>query len=313
MSILISRKSSISTICISTMSNNTSNAESALSTSPLNSTPPPNPKKRRCELSNAQKAEIQKYFFDDSNNKPSQKEIIQWFEEKHYHKLTQSQVSKILSDQYIHLDDNKWMNKGKNRQANYPDLEAALHHWEITANNSGSLTVTGEILQQMAAKLWQQLPQYSNLEPPKFSTGWLGGFKARHNIKRRKKHGEAATVNKIQMEEDLKEIREICDLYTLKDIFNMDETALNYKASPDSSLSSQSISGGKIKKDRITVNFCYNADGSQKMDPWFIGTAKNPRSFGTGKNHIEVHNLGLVWRFNKKAWMTGILFQEYLR
>ena len=165
----------------------------------------------------------------------------------------------------------------------------------------------------MAAKLCQQLPRYSNLQPPKFSSGWLVGFKARHNIKRRKKHGEAAQVDKEQMEEDLKEIREVCDLYPLQDIFNMDETALNYKASPDTSLSSELIPGGKINKERITANFCCNADGSQKMQPWFIGTAKNPRSFGTGKNHIEVHNLGLVWRFNKKAWMTGIIFREYLR
>jgi DDE superfamily endonuclease len=49
------------------------------------------------------------------------------------------------------------------------------------------------------------------------------------------------------------------------------------------------------------------------MEPWFIGTAENPRSFGTGKNRIEVHNLGLVWRYNKKAWMTGKIFREYLR
>jgi DDE superfamily endonuclease len=115
------------------------------------------------------------------------------------------------------------------------------------------------------------------------------------------------------MEEDLKKIREICDLYPLPDIFNMDETSLNYKASPESSLSSQPIPGGKMNKERITANLCCNADGSQKMDPWFIGSAKNPRSFGTGKNHIEVHNLGLVWRYNKKAWMTGNIFREYIR
>ena len=115
------------------------------------------------------------------------------------------------------------------------------------------------------------------------------------------------------MEEGLKEIREICTLYPLRDIFNMDETALNYKASPETSLSSELIPGGKINKERITANFCCNADGSQKMKPWFIDTAKNPRSFGTGKNYIEVHNLGLVWRFNKKAWMTRIIFREYLR
>jgi Tc5 transposase DNA-binding domain len=114
----------------------------------------------------------------------------------------------------------------------------------------------------MAAKLWQILPQYSTLEPPKFSTGWLVGFKARHNIKRRKRHGKAAQVNKEQMEEGLKKIREICTLYPLRDIFNMDETTLNYKASPETSLSSKLIPGGKINKKKITTNFCYNADGN---------------------------------------------------
>jgi hypothetical protein len=40
----------------------------------------------------------------------------------------------------------------------------------------------------------------------------------------------------VQLEHDLAEIRDICKLYPLQDIFNMDETALNYKASPESSL-----------------------------------------------------------------------------
>jgi Fission yeast centromere protein N-terminal domain len=128
--------------------------------------PPPKSKKRRRELSNAQRAEIRRYFYDNSDSKPTQKQLILWFEEKHYHALTQSQVSKILSDQYAYLDDDKWVDKEKNIQADYPDLEAALYQWEIAANSSGRLTITGDILQQMAARLWHRLPQYSNLEPP---------------------------------------------------------------------------------------------------------------------------------------------------
>jgi hypothetical protein len=83
----------------------------------------------------------------------------------------------------------------------------------------------------------------------------LAGFKTRHNIKRRKKHCQAAEVDKMQMELDLAEIRDICDLYQTPDIFNMDETALNYKASPDSSLSSEVVPGGTLKKERKTIYF----------------------------------------------------------
>src|SRR6266480_3553780 len=114
----------------------------------------------------------------------------------------------------------------------------------------------------MAARFWLKLPQYSSLEPPKFSIGWLAGFKARHNIKRRKKHGQVAEVDKMQMELDLAEIRDICDLYQMADIFNMDEIALNYRASPDNSLSFEVVPGSKLKKERITICFCYNADGT---------------------------------------------------
>jgi hypothetical protein len=89
---------------------------------------PPKSKKRRRELSNAQRAEIRTYF-DQSDPKPTQNQLILWFEQKHYHTLTQSQVSKILSDQYAHLDDNKWINKEKNIKADYPDLEEALYQW----------------------------------------------------------------------------------------------------------------------------------------------------------------------------------------
>lgn len=41
-----------------------------------------------------------------------------------------------------------------------------------------------DILKEMAATLWQKLQQYAGQEVPRFLTGWLDGFKARHNIKK---------------------------------------------------------------------------------------------------------------------------------
>ena len=108
------------------MSDSIPNTNSTLSTSLPSPISAPKSKKRRRELSNAQRAEIRKYFYDDSNNKPSQKQVIQWFEEKHYHKLTLSQFSKILSNQYAYLDDDKWLDKRKNIQADYPNLETLM-------------------------------------------------------------------------------------------------------------------------------------------------------------------------------------------
>jgi hypothetical protein len=51
---------------------------------------PPKTKKRRRELTNAERVEIRQFFNDESHTKPSQKEVIQWFEKEHYYTLTQS-------------------------------------------------------------------------------------------------------------------------------------------------------------------------------------------------------------------------------
>lgn len=64
----------------------------------------------------------------------------------------------------------------------------------------------------------------------------------------------------------------------------------------------------KKDKTRLSVALCTNADGSEKLEPFFIGHYLKPRAFQK-KSGSE---LGLYYRANSKAWMTGILFQEWL-
>jgi DDE superfamily endonuclease len=88
----------------------------------------------------------------------------------------------------------------------------------------------------------------------------------------------------------------------------MDETGLCYSLAPDRTIARQQIEGAKKDKTRITIALATNADGSEKLEPLFIGRAKSPCSFKrqTGEQ------LGFFYRYNKKAWMTGLLFQEWL-
>ena len=86
----------------------------------------------------------------------------------------------------------------------------------------------------------------------------------------------------------------------------MDESALFWKMSPDAILAISSSSGVKRDKARITINLYCNVTGEEKLPPWFIGKAINSWCFG--RQGVRADNLDMVWRNNKKGWMTGVIF-----
>ena len=49
------------------------------------------------------------------------------------------------------------------------------------------------------------------------------------------------------------------------DIYNTDETYVNYRTQPTRTLASQPRSGIKLAKDRVTAVLCVNAPGSHKL------------------------------------------------
>jgi hypothetical protein len=90
----------------------------------------------------------------------------------------------------------------------------------------------------------------------------------------------------------------------------MDETGLFWKLLPDRTLASEQLLGGKLRKERISVVFCCNASGTYKLDPWFIHKRLKPRCFGY--QGIKIQTLLLEWRANKKAWIIGKIFKDFL-
>jgi hypothetical protein len=68
------------------------------------------------------------------------------------------------------------------------------------------------------------------------------------------------------------------------------------------------MSGKKRSKLRITVALACNADGSEKLPPFFIGKSQKPRCFRGKKPEA----LGLHYRNNQKSWMTAVLFEEFV-
>jgi hypothetical protein len=202
--------------------------------------------------------------------------------------------------------------KGKIRSSrgDWPDLDHALFEWQQRMEQKKAI-ITGEILKTKARELWAALPQFDDIEEPKWSNGWLEGFKKRFKIKEYVQHGEAgsAAIDNPDNIAQMEELRRLCTQYELRDILNMDETGLNWKRTPDRTLATKSHSGTKKSKDRITIALTSNADGSEKFTAWVIGKSENPRSF----SKVNCKNLRIIYRFNKSKWMTGLICEEYLR
>jgi hypothetical protein len=75
------------------------------------------------------------------------------------------------------------------------------------------------------------------------SNGWVQSFKQRHVFSWRKIHGESGDAQMQNIEEKLVHIRERIAAYTLKDIFNFDETALQPSLAPDATIARYQIEG----------------------------------------------------------------------
>ena len=78
-------------------------------------------------------------------------------------------------------------------------------------------------------------------------------------------------------------LRELVGQYSLRDVFNFDESALFYRLPPNKTLAKVKRYGKKSEKDRITVAMCCNMTGTEKMDLVVIGKSKQPRSLRKAK------------------------------
>lgn len=98
--------------------------------------------------------------------------------------------------------------------------------------------------------------------------------------------------------------------YSPRNIFNADETGIFFRALPNKTLTlkHEKCTGGKLSKERLTILHCVNLAG-EKEKLLVIGKTKKPRAF----KNINVSDLPVFWRSNKKAWMTCTIMEEWLK
>jgi hypothetical protein len=215
----------------------------------------------------------------------------------------QSTISDILKrkNQFTDMSQGELQLK-RRRTVQHPQLDEALANWVLQCEHNG-VRLTGHLICIKAKKFATDLEISEDL--PNFSQVWLEKFQQRHGFRSIQAHGESGSADNAAIELALPQILKTTDKYALRDIFNMDETGLFYCMSPDRTIASQQIEGAKKDKIRLTVALTCNADGSEKPMLFFLGHANKPRCFQKKSGE----DLGFFYRSNKKAWMTGLLFQ----
>ncbi|KIM60149.1 hypothetical protein SCLCIDRAFT_124876 [Scleroderma citrinum Foug A] len=138
--------------------------------------------------------------------------------------------------------------------------------------------------------------------------GWLHLFCKTYKIQEHQWHGEAGSVDLAAVGVEQQRCQKIMVGFAPQDHFNFDETALFPYAPPDRGLATRQLSGKKKEKIHITIGLACNADGTEKLEPIFIGKSSKPRCF----KKYTPEQCGFYYRNNKKAWMTSSIFEEYV-
>jgi hypothetical protein len=120
------------------------------------------------------------------------------------------------------------------RKAQYPELESKLISF-ITDMEKQNFSVNSLSLRlQAEAYCRRHIDLLNGHEIPQFSNGWLDNLMRRNGLKCRIMNGEAGSVDTTSdyILTEIDRIRGVITKYSLKDVFNFDETGLFYRQAP---------------------------------------------------------------------------------
>jgi DDE superfamily endonuclease/Tc5 transposase DNA-binding domain/Fission yeast centromere protein N-terminal domain len=194
----------------------------------------------------------------------------------------------------------------------YPLLEEFLRQWQLELEDQG-LGTSGELIQSKAVKIWRSFPEVRGGKPeepvPTFGKTWVELYKQRQGLRRRTFHGVAASVSITTAATELfSQVREEVARVPVGNRYNMDETGLFWRMAPSASLATRNRPGVKKDKSRVTLAMTSNDTGDDRFPIWVIGKAMKPRALA----NFPFQTNGLVWKSNRKAWMTGDIMRQWL-
>ncbi|XP_042315488.1 jerky protein homolog-like [Sceloporus undulatus] len=195
------------------------------------------------------------------------------------------------------------------RLDNGETLQKVADDYGVGRFRDKGVPISGPILQQKALHFQKEFDE-GDLGFTA-SVGWLDRWKRRYGVCQLCICGEKLSSDFQEMETFKKKFLDLVETESLTadQIFNCDETGLNYKLLPSKSLASRTEAtapGYKHSKERLTILACSSASANLKMDLVLIGKSKNPRAFKS----ISKTVLPVKYYSQKSAWMSREIFKE---
>lgn len=222
--------------------------------------------------------------------------------------IGKTQAAEIIKNKNnIRLQWQSGSNNNKKRdflRADGLKIDKVCFDW-FSRSRSQNIPISGSLVKAKA----QEIAEKSNVANFRASNGWLEKWRKRHAISFKCISGESADVSQEDVNQFKIKLPSLLLGYRPEDVYNADETGLFFRALPEKTLAfrSEKCIGGKLSKERLTILFCANMAG-QKEDMLVIGKAARPRAF----KNVPMKDLPVIWKFNKKAWMTQDIMSEWL-
>ncbi|KAM9457775.1 tigger transposable element-derived protein 1-like isoform 1-T1 [Clarias gariepinus] len=239
-----------------------------------------------------------------------------------FYKKSTSTICGILKkkEEIIRLDAAKGVTRvSKQRPPALEDVEKLLLVWVNEKHLAGD-NVTENLICEKAKALYADLVKNQpctsteNEQDFKASRGWFDNFKRRSGIyclKNREAENVDAEAADVFAEEFEKLMNSEC--YLPQQVFNCDETELFWKKMPKNiplTAEENAVPSHRPMNDHLSLLLCANASGDFKVKPLLVYNSENPQAFK--KCNVQKSQLNVMWRSNRRAWVTGVLFVEWI-
>ena len=161
-------------------------------------------------------------------------------------------------------------NYKKRRHGKYHVINEILYNW-YGKFTSGNVYPDGPLLQEEAMEIKGRLDK-EEFAGFTTSNGWLDSWKQTYRVREKRLCGEADVVSTTTIQAWIERLPELCQDYEPRNILNLDELGLFFKALPEKGLAEKTkkSKGGKKSKQLVTVMFIVASDGSFVFEPTVI-------------------------------------------